>query len=304
MEGSADNRLALAVARRLTLDSTTARVTGGMRAAAVRCILLKGASLNDLYDGSRQYSDIDLLISPRSAEEAEAVLEGLGFELRHDDPHSRLWRRDGVDVDLHTTIVGAQVDSDRVWQILSGQTETVEVGGAPVEALSRPARTLHVVLHAAQHGSQEAKPLGDLRRALDLVPADTWEEAAHLAVELEAQAAFWSGLSMEPAGRELSESLGLERGPTRTETELRASSAPPTAVGLLRLAETPGLAAKLKLIWREAFPSAAFLRDWTPIARRGPVGLALAYVWRPLWILIRLWPALAAITRARRAARG
>ena len=102
------------------------------------------------------------------------------------------------------------------------------------------------MLHAAQHGLQEPKPREDLRRALERVPEDTWADAARLAVALDAQAAFWTGLSMEPAGRELQASLELEKGPSRTETELRASTAPPTAVGLLRLAETPGLGAKLE----------------------------------------------------------
>jgi hypothetical protein len=109
---------------------------------------------------------------------------------------------------------------------------------------------------------------------------------------------------MEPAGREVQSGLELTKGPTRTETELRAATPPPTAVGLLRLSETHGSKAKAALVWREAFPSAAFIRAWSPLARRGSLGLALAYIWRPIWIFIRLFPALAAIMRARRAARG
>jgi hypothetical protein len=74
------------------------------------------------------------------------------------------------------------------------------------------------------------------------------------------------------------------------------------AVGLLRLARTPGFKGKAALVWNEAFPSKAFLRTWSPLARRGRIGLALAYVWRPVWMILRLGPALAAIMRARRAA--
>jgi hypothetical protein len=42
-------------------------------------------------------------------------------------------------------------------------------------------------------------------------------------------------------------------------------------------------------------PPATFMRTWSPLARRGRLGLALAYLWRPLWVLrglpraLRLW---------------
>jgi hypothetical protein len=302
MEASPDTRHALAAARRLTLDGTAARVTGAFGAAGIRCILLKGPSLSELYDGPRLYSDVDLLVGPAALGEAEEALGALGFELRQDDPHSRTWRRQGLDVDLHATLVGAWVDPVRVWEVLSGQTETISVGGAAIEALNRPGRALHIVLHAAQHGTEEAKPREDVRRALERFPDEVWLEAAKLARELSAEAAFWTGLGIEPQGRDLRGRLGLAEERPGTETELRASTAPPTAVGLMRLAATPGLKAKTALVWREAFPSKAFLRAWSRLARRGSAGLALAYVWRPVWILIQLGPALAAIMRARRAA--
>jgi hypothetical protein len=296
-----DNRLAHA-ARRLAIDGTAARLMESFSSAGVRCILLKGASLSELYDGARHYSDVDLLVAPVTLEAAEAALAGLGFELRHDDPHSRIWKRDVLDVDLHTTLVGPRVEPARVWEVLSEQTETITVGGAPVEALNGPGRALHVVLHAAQHGAEEPKPREDLRRAVERFPDDVWFEAAAIARELRAEAAFWTGLGVEPAGVELRSRLDIERGRSGTETELRAATAPPTAVGLLRLARTPGLRAKAALVWHEAFPSRAFLENWSPLARRGPFGFALAYVWRPIWILLRLGPALAAIRRAQRAA--
>jgi hypothetical protein len=303
MSASPHDRAALAAARRLTLEGTAARVIRALQDAGVRAVLLKGPTLSELYGGRRYYSDVDVLVGPDSAGAAEAVLEQLGFELRHDDPHSRIWSRAGLDVDLHTTLIGAHADPARIWETLGSETELFRLGDAAIVGLNRGARALHVTLHAAQHGAEEAKPREDLRRALDLYPEDTWAAAARLADELDAQAAFWNGLALEPAGRELQSRLALAPGMTRTETELRAATPPPTAVGLLRLAETPGLGAKTGLIWREAFPSAAFLRNWSRLARRGPAGLALAYVWRPLWMLLRLGPALAAIMRARRAAR-
>jgi putative nucleotidyltransferase-like protein len=301
MEVPSDNLLGLA-ARRLAIDGTAARLAEAFAAAGVRCILLKGATLSNLYDGARHYSDVDLLVAPAALDAAEAALADLRFARSHDDPHSRIWRRDALDVDLHTTLVGAGVEPARVWEVLSGQTETIAVGGAPVEALNGPGRALHVVLHAAQHGTEEPKPLEDLRRAVERFADDVWLDAAGLARELSAEAAFWTGLGVEPAATELRSRLDLEKGVSGTETELRAGTAPPTAVGLLRLARTTGLKAKTALVWHEAFPSKAFLVNWSPLARRGPLGLALAYIWRPIWMLLRLGPALAAIMRARRAA--
>ena len=35
---------------------------------------------------------------------------------------------------------------------------------------------------------------------------------------------------------------------------------------------------------REMVPSAEFMRVWQPLARRGPVGIAATYAWRPLWL--------------------
>jgi hypothetical protein len=289
-------------ARRLAIDGTAARVVDAFASAGVRCILLKGASFSDLYEGARLYSDVDLLVAPATLATAEKTLARLGFELRHDDPHSRTWSRDVLDVDLHTTLAGAAVDGARVWEVLSGQTERILVGGATVDALNGPGRALHVVLHAAQHGTEEPKPREDVRRAVERFSYERWRAAADLASELGAEAAFWAGLGVEPSAIELRSTLNLEKV-ARTETELRATTAPPTAVGLLRLARTPGLGAKTSLVWHEAFPSKAFLRNWSPLARRGSLGLALAYAWRPIWIVLRLGPALVAIIRARRAAR-
>jgi hypothetical protein len=304
MGASPDNRKALAAARRLTLEGTAARIVGALGVAGVHCVLLKGPTLSELYHGVRPYNDVDILVAPEAVGAAEAVLGELEFELRHDDPHSRIWSRAGVDVDLHTTLIGAHADPVFLWEALSNRTETFSLGGANVERLNPAGRALHVTLHAAQHGTEEPKPREDLRRALEHFPEDTWAEAARLAAEVGAQPAFWNGLAMEPAGREMQTRLGLAKGVSRTETELRAATPPPTAVGLLRLSKTRGSKAKAALVWREAFPSAAFLRAWSPLARRGSLGLALAYIWRPIWIFIRLFPALAAIMRARRAARG
>ena len=34
----------------------------------------------------------------------------------------------------------------------------------------------------------------------------------------------------------------------------------------------------------ELAPPPTYMRDWTPVGRRGRIGLALAYLYRPLWL--------------------
>jgi hypothetical protein len=51
------------------------------------------------------------------------------------------------------------------------------------------------------------------------------------------------------------------------------------------------------------FPSPKFMRAWYPIARRGPVGLAISYPRRLAWMVRATAPAVAAWVRARRRAR-
>ncbi len=61
-----------------------------------------------------------------------------------------------------------------------------------------------------------------------------------------------------------------------------------------------GVAARVRLMLRKAFPSPQLMRTWKPLARRGRVGLALAYAWRPPWLIWQLGPALRAYLGARR----
>jgi hypothetical protein len=204
--------------------------------------------------------------------------------------------------DLHRMLVGVGLRPEDAWGELARETETLQLAGGEVRVLSPPARALHVVLHAAQHGAQDAKPLEDLAQALDRLPQGVWMEAAALAGRLHSEAAFLTGLRLVPAGEELARGAGLPEAQS-IEAALRAETAPPTALGLYRFMKTPGAAPKAQLLAGELFPSAAFMRAWSPVARRGNVGLAAAYAWRPVWLLLRLGPALRAWQRARRAVR-
>jgi hypothetical protein len=300
--------------RTLATDRVTAEVSSAFRAAGIRSILLKGPALARwLYDDGalRTYLDCDLLVSPEAFSGAERILMGLGFQregldtIPHDWPkHARTWYREGGgNVDLHRTLVGVGVPDVELWQILSSKTETMKVGGVTVEVLDLPGRALVVALHAAKDGTRKGKVRHDLGHALERVETGIWREASRLASRLGALPAFGAGLRLLPPGQHLARELDL---PTEVpmEAALRSrGAAPPFAVGIEWLARAPGFRGKLALVGRKLVPPPAFMRSWTPLARRGLLGLAAAYVWRPFWVAWHLVPALAAWRRAKRETR-
>jgi hypothetical protein len=199
--------------------------------------------------------------------------------------HAREFERglDRVVVDLHTTLPGVSVDDATAWRELSTVTQTMTVGRAQVSVLGDPGRALHVSLHSAQHGIQWKRPLQDLERAIATADTATWAEAADLAHRLGATESFAAGLRLTEAGRELASRLNLPPGES-VEAALRAATAPPIALGFeeLRMASWRKRA---RLSLQKLFPPPAFMRRWLPIARRGPLGLAIAYLYRPVWLL-------------------
>jgi hypothetical protein len=291
----------------LVLDAAAVQLTGTLREAGVETILLKGPSISRWVYGEdqfRPYSDLDLLVAPGDLRRSLRVLKGLDFERVHSDAHAELLLRrfDQVTVDLHRLIVGVGLRPEDAWAELSREAEPLALRGGEVATLSPAGRALHVVLHAAQHGAGDAKPLRDLGQALERLPASAWEEAAELAHRLHAEAAFVTGLRLLPDGRKVVEATGVAEERS-VEAALRAGTPPPAALGLYRFFQTPGAGPKAQLLASELFPSAAFMRAWMPLARRGPAGLTAAYIWRPVWLLLQLGPALRAWQRARRAAR-
>lgn len=302
----------LATARALMADAVTEDVTSAFRRAGIHCILLKGPTLARwLYEhvAMRPYVDSDLLVAAADVGAAEEILARLGFEhpplddIPHDLPwHAHAWTRsrDAASVDLHRTLIGPGVGPEEVWRVLSAETERMPLGDIEVEVLTRPARAFHVALHAVQDGGLE-KPLEDLRRAVRLLPLEGWQEAARLAADLEATPAFAAGLRLLPAGASLAAQLGL---PTEAplSVSLRARGAPRSALSVEWLARTPGLRAKLSYVARKLFPPVAFMRAWSPLAQRRPLGLALSYAWRLLWLAVAAGPALRSWWRGRREA--
>lgn len=297
----------------MAVDRVTAEVVEAFTAAGIRSILLKGPAVARwLYDEEalRPYLDCDLLVSPDDFSRAEWILADLGFHregldaVPHDWPkHARIWYRDDRgNVDLHRTLFGVGVSDADLWAVLSVRTERMLVGGANVEVLTVPGRALVLALHAAKDGSRVGKVRHDLGHALDRVQAEVWEDASRMASQVDAAPTFAAGLRLVPAGEKVARRLDLPSEIPAEAALRRRGGPPPLAAGMGWLSAERGFRRKAGVVVRKLFPPRQFMLAWAPLARRGPLGLAAAYVWRPFWVLWRLGPALWVWRRARREA--
>jgi hypothetical protein len=298
-----------AAAQRLRIDYAAAEVLRAFEAAGIESVVLKGAPLvRWLYEPGegRSYADCDLLVPPDQFDAASRVLAELAFEAELDEEempdwwreHGVEWRRvsDRTAVDLHRTLAGARADPEHVWHVLSQRTQPTELAGCPARSLDTAGLVLQLALHAAQHGGL-TRHVQELELALQRAPVETWGEAAALARELGAGAAFAEGLAFAPSGPALAETLDLPADAS-VEAHLRAKGfAEPLTLEHFAQA---GTSTRLSIVRHKVVPPATFMRKWSPLARRGRLGLALAYLWRPVWLLMRMPGAL----RAWRAARG
>jgi hypothetical protein len=301
-----------AAARGLAADVVAAEVLAAFADRQISSLLLRGPAFQRWLfspDEVRGYVDVDLLVCPADQARAEPVLRGLGFsplveesELRGHRPlHATEWMRaEGVSVDVHETVSGADAPPEVVWDALRAHAVVLEVGGVEARIPDAAGVALLVALHAAHHGVGLERCKADLRRALGRLSEQAWRDAAELADQIGATPAFAAGLSVDSRGRELAARLGL---PSKrpVDVELRASSPPPLALGLEWLARTPGVRAKTGLVVRTAFPTPGAMRAWRSRARRGRRGLAVSYVTHPFWLARHLPSSALALRRARRA---
>ena len=301
-----------AAARALYADKTAADVIGRLEAKGIDAILLKGPAVGALIDEpTRTYVDCDILVPSDLFESAEETLSEMGLRLVALDVFKHDWLRpahtwiglNGAEVDLHRAFVGVEVDATRLFKLLRGRTQQMEVGGRNVRVLDPPTRLLFLVLHAAKDGTRVGRPVRDLQKAVDRIPQDVWVQAAELAQELDAVGAFVAGLSLVPEGKRLLETLAVSAAP-KTATLIRTQEgAPPLAIGLDWFVSQRSFGRGLSLMIHKTFPPVSFMRAWSPLARRGRLGLAAAYLWRPIWLLGKLGPAVGAWRRARRRSR-
>lgn len=297
------------------VDIVTAEVSTAFDEASIPVILLKGPGIAAwLYTGDwpRLYGDSDLLVRRQDWDDAQRLIESLGFEddlgpLEHPRMESGAgysFNRpsDGASVDLHCMLFGIETEPESLWAAISETAVRESVGGAEVALPSRAFRLLHIALHAVQHGGENfEKPRQDLEMAIAHAPRETWVEARELARRLEATDTFGTGLRLLPEGNTLAAELDVG-GEKTLRAELRLNWVP-LAEGYQELAEANGFRRKFEILIREAFPNPAFMRWWSPLARRSTPGLILAYIWRPIWLAYRAVPGYLAWRRAARQAR-
>ena len=301
-------------ARQLALAASTTEVLDAMARAGIRTIMLKGAAIAArLYDASelRLAGDVDLLVAPSQAGAAAHVLARLGFQdvlagaRRHErTAHAVTFRRSGrppASVDLHTGLSLCDNDPDAIWAEFSASTATIDVAGRWVEVLADPAQAFVIAAHTIQHGGAP-KQREDLDRALARYDLETWERASAMAGRLDADGVFAAGLRLSQAGTRLADALALRDDSGSTEVRLRRAGAPAVSYGVMRLAQTRSIRQKVLLLLGELVPTRPAMLLTYPFAARGWAGLALAYVYRPFWLAVRLPRAVTAWRRARRSA--
>jgi hypothetical protein len=293
----------------LQIDRVTASTWQALEDAGIPTLVIKGPVIAEwLYRGGdiRNYGDSDLMVAPADWDRAVEVLLGLGFadeqgEMAHprmESFRSYAWVRGEQHVDLHCALWGLDADFETQWRELSDGAGRQNVGGAMVRVPRPAVRLLHIGLHAAHH--HEGKALEDVRRALALLDEGLWRDAVGLALRVDGLAAFATGLRLLPEGKELAERLGIA-DKRSVVFDLRTEDTP-TAEALNELLD-PELPwrERARTIGRELFPRPSFMRWWSPLATRGPLGLLASYPYRWGWLVVKVPAGLLAVRRARRA---
>ena len=190
----------------LRLDHEAVRVSEALHQSGIRSLLLKGPAIQRwLYgDAFRVYGDIDLMVRGNQYTEAVSVLADCGF---HDPApgiasaevgrHARPYvSSEGVCVDLHTSLNTAEASADAVWSALTANMRWMDLAGGRVTVCGPDEQLALLVMHAAQHGGAEEKPLQDLRRVAALVSASDLKSAREVAARMGALASFAAGLRL------------------------------------------------------------------------------------------------------------
>ena len=324
-DGALDDFVARARRLRKTelLDEAAIAALAALRAAGVEAMLLKGPALaRRLYlDGEiRGYSDVDLLIPRRSLNTAREVLGQLGYANADeifgiDDVagilHSELWSRPGerairsgpIMIDLHWRLDGCEAADDVIWEALTVGRGSIEVRDDEAAVLGDEGLALHVALHAAQHGPDDVKAIGDLTRAVERWPVDLWRQAAQLAETVRGVPAFAAGLRLVPAGSRLASELRLPETPELDWKIHTRGDRPRGTFHVEAWRQARGLRQRANVLRRSLFPTQRWIRFYVPWAARGRAWMVLAYAWHIL--RAPLWAARAGryLARARRADR-
>jgi hypothetical protein len=272
-------------------------------------VLLKGIVLaRVLYreDEYRGYFDVDVLVDPVHVATAGDVLSGMGYrnfsEAQGIDDvagvlHAEVWTKyepdfGNVTIDLHWRLDGCGVDPELAWRTLMAHTTTIDVAGAPVLVLDTAGLALHLALHAAQHGPEDLKAMGDLSRGLERWPLSIWTSAAELAAQLGAKDAFAVGLRFVPAGIPVAKQLGLPLGDALLREINCREFRPRGTFHWQAFVQARGVRARANVLKRSLLPRREWIIAERPWASRGQLSLLVAYglhlLRAPAWALSAL----------------
>lgn len=266
----------------MALDREAVAITRFLETTGIPCIVLKGPALASwLYvDGTvRTYSDIDLLVPPSDFEKTASILHELGYEpnvsgskLEREAHATTMTGPRGLTVDLHRSLNATADELVNSYAVLSPGSRELSLAGGHVLVCGEVAQLVVVVLHAAQHGAHESKPIEDLRRAAPVVTDAQVRDAFALAQQLGAAESFTAGLALDP---ELARRhRDLISTPRSALVRARALSGHrvPGVVPLARIVDSGGFA-RVRLILRAVFPTREFLESrYGPMSSRRAVG--------------------------------
>lgn len=268
----------------LRLDREAVRVCGLLDAAAIPNLILKGPALKHwLYPaGDRGYGDIDLLVPESQQPAALDLLAAEGYAdiapgasgLETAEHARTLVAPEGITVDLHTRLHTTAVTGDIVWDLLSADARRLTLAGGEVRVCDLIPQLLVVVLHAAQHGATEPKPIEDLRRSGLVVTDDQLRRAAILAARTGAAESFAAGLRLNPSlAARLPDLVAL---PGNLLVKALAGDGHKTpGLVLLARAQSANRRRSLRILARAIWPTPGFLR----------IGLSTNHSQRPGWII-------------------
>lgn len=174
----------------LALAGELTRLAASLSERSIPVVAFKGPTLAlALYGGlaGREYNDVDVIVPQRRVDDAEDVIESLGYASPQGD---RTFRRtflapqrqyafaradDGAAIDLHWGFSGAHVPfplaPDGIWD----DAPVLSVGGRDVPVLAAP----NLALLLAGHGTKESwamlKWVSDFARMIDRHRALDWE---------------------------------------------------------------------------------------------------------------------------------
>jgi hypothetical protein len=282
-------------ARTRRLDAVAEEVLAAFERAEIQVRFLKGIVLSRLLyrpGEVRGYYDIDVIVDPAQLAAAGRVLEALGHQnVSVLDGvvdvagilHAQVWVKSHADfgnvtVDLHWTMAGCAVSPETAWSVLSADPQYVSVGISRLPTLPPAGLALHLSLHAAQHGPDDSKAIGDLRRGLGRWPVEVWRQAAGWAERLAAVDSLAAGLRLTPEGRRLAdEQLELPDSSLRlAEIELKGRRPRGTFhIEAFAAADTWG--DRASVIRHALLPTPTWIQREYRWARRGPLYLSLAY---------------------------